>query len=167
MAELENLKNESKGWGGAREGAGRLKGGMNEKTKERLAIKQAFQERVASNADRLFNAQFNLAVGEQYLMYRHKVGTGNKERTVTEIVDDPEVIKAYINNELDTDDGEYYFISTKPANATAIDSMLDRSFGKADNKVDHTTNGKDMVIPILGGASQERFDGIQRDNSAS
>lgn len=34
-------------------------------------------------------------------------------------------------------------------------------------EVDHTTNGKDLPAPILGGASMRRKSGIQRDDSAS
>lgn len=131
-------------WGGVRPNSGRPKGSMNKETKERIAVKNAFQERVAYNADTLFNAQFNLAKGEQYLMWKHKVGKGTKERTVVEVVDDPETIKAYLDDTLDVDPDEFYYISTKPANGMAIDSLLDRSFGKADSKLDMTTNGKDL-----------------------
>lgn len=135
MGDLETSNEKSNGWGGVRPGAGRPKGTMNPKTKERLAVKNAFQNRVAHNADKLFNAQFNLAVGEQYLMWKHKVGSGTKERTVVEVVDDPETIKAYLDDTLEKNDGEYYYISTKPANGMAIDSLLDRSFGKAEQKM--------------------------------
>jgi hypothetical protein len=136
MAELENLNNDSNSsWGGIRPNAGRPKGSMNEATKLRMEVKAAFQERVAKNADALFNAQFNLAKGEQYLMWKHKVGSGAKERTVVEVVDDLEIIKSYINDELDVGDGEFYYISTKPANGMAIDSLLDRSFGKSEQNL--------------------------------
>lgn len=158
MAELENSKEKSN-WGGARPGAGRPEGSMNPETAERMKVKSAFIKRVNNNADRLFNSQFNLAVGEQYLMWKHKVGSGNKERTVVEVVDDLEVIKAYLDDTLETNGDEYYYISTKPANGMAIDSLLNRSFGKAEEKIDHTTNGKDLPTPILGGAS------VHSDNS--
>lgn len=126
----ENSKNS---WGGKRPGAGRRPGSQNEATKQRAAVKQAYQERIAANADRLFNSQFNLATGEHYLMWRHKTGSGAKERTVVEVVTDPEIIKQFINEELNqSGDDEWYFLSTKPANGMAIDSMLDRAFGKAE-----------------------------------
>lgn len=144
ILEHESLENNSS-WGGARQGAGRPKGSQNEATKERLAIKQAFQDRVAANADRLFNSQFNLATGEQYLMCKRIVGIGTKQRVVTDVVDSVETIKDYINGDLDNSDDEYYFISTKPANGMAIDSMLDRAFGKADTKVENTGEQKLIV----------------------
>lgn len=138
--------NEKSNWGGYRPGAGRPKGSMNPATKERLAIKHAFQDRVAQNADRLFNSQFNLAVGEQYLMVKRKVGSGSKERTVVEVVQSLETIKAYLNDELDEGDDEYFYVSTKPANGMALDSMLDRAFGKAEAKLDMTTNGDNIGV---------------------
>jgi hypothetical protein len=141
---LDSSKDKSS-WGGARQGAGRPQGSMNAETKERLEVKKAYQDRIAQHADRLFNSQFNLAVGEQYLMWRHKVGSGVKERMVTEVVDDPKIIKAFLDEELDTTDGDFYFISTKPANGAAIDSMLDRSFGKADSKVENTGQQKLII----------------------
>lgn len=151
MEETDN-SNEKSNWGGVRPGAGRPKGTMNPDTKERLAIKNAFQERVARNADRLFNAQFNLAVGEQFLMWRHKVGSGTKERTVVEAVDNPDIIKAYLDETLELDPDEFYFISTKQANGVAIDSLLDRSFGRSEQKMDLTTDGESLKVvsdPLL------------------
>lgn len=142
---LENL-NDKPSWGGARPGSGRPKGSMNQETKDRLALKKELQDRIARQADRLFNAQFNLALGEQYLMCKRKVGSGAKERTVVEVVDNLETIKAYINGELEENDREeYHFISTKPANGMALDSMLDRAFGKADSKVENTGQQKLII----------------------
>lgn len=135
-------KNNSKvdGRGGARPGAGRPAGSMNATTLERMAVKKAFEDRVARNADKLFDAQFNLAKGEQYLMVKYETGNGKNKRTVTEVVDDPETIKAYLNGELDDED-EYYYISTKPAVSVAIDSLLDRAFGKAQQKMELEHSG--------------------------
>lgn len=153
----DTSKENSSNWGGARPGAGRPKGSMNESSKMRMEVKAALQERIAKHADQLFNAQYNLAVGEQYLMWKHKTGSGTKERTIVEVVDDPEVIKAYLDETLDIGDDEYYYISTKPANGMAIDSMLDRSFGKADGKLDLTSNGE-----TLGGISPEQAEQLIR-----
>lgn len=148
MEENEStIKNQTlSGRGGARPGAGRPKGSLEPKTVERNAAKDAFIARVASNADQLFNAQFNKAIGETYLMWRHKVGSGNKERTVVEVVDDLEVIKQYLNDELDTDGDEYYYVSTHPADNMAISDMLNRGFGKPTEKIetDITTNGESV-----------------------
>ncbi len=44
------------------------------------------------------------------------------------------------------EDGEFYFITTKEPNNFAIDSMLDRTFGKSTNNVDITSGGKELPI---------------------
>lgn len=153
----DTLKENSSNWGGARPGAGRPQGSMNQTSKDRMAVKRAYQERILKVTDHIFNAQYNLATGEQYLFWKHKVGSGTKERTVVEVVDNIEVIKAFLNDELDTEDDEYYYLSTKPANGMALDSMLDRAFGKADSKLDVTSNGE-----TLGGISPEQAEQLIR-----
>lgn len=59
MPSLENLKS---GHGGARAGAGRKKGGRNQATVERLAALRLFRQRVAENAEALFDAQLKIAI---------------------------------------------------------------------------------------------------------
>lgn len=158
-AKLENLKNNSsvenstpeetpKQHGGAREGAGRPKGSENEETKQRRAAEAEFKERVAKNVNKLFNSQLDLAVGEKflYVTITHNKGQKN-ERRETEMVTDPETIKAYLDGEYDNDpdSNEYYFISTKAANNMAIDSLLNRAFGTPQKNVDLTSKGKSVL----------------------
>lgn len=83
--------------GGSRPGAGRKPGGMNKKTVERLAIKQAFLDRVHLAADEIFELQ----------MAAVRKGDMNTAR-----------------------------------------DMLDRAFGKAQQHVDHTTDGE-KIVPTL------------------
>lgn len=145
--DLDSSENKST-WGGSRPGSGRPQGSMNEATKERMHVKAAFIKRINNAADRLFNAQYNLAVGEQYLMHKYTVGTGTKARTVVDVVEDPEIIKEYLDDTLEQGDDEYYYISTKPANGMAIDSLLNRSFGKADENLDITSNGETLGVGL-------------------
>lgn len=144
MAEIESLKEKRKRWGGARPGAGRKLHSKNPATVKREEAKRQFQERVAKHADKIFNAQLDLAVGEKYLMVVKTIGTGNRQHRETSIVTDTETIKQYLDEELDSTDTEFYFMSTKPANNNALDSLLSRSFGKADEKLDITTDGKSV-----------------------
>lgn len=131
----ENSKNESS-WGGARPGAGRPTGKQNASTMERAAIKKAFEERVAANADRLFNFQMTLAQGVTYLFRIHTDEKGNKSKP--ELVESQAEISAYLNGEYDGDPEDYYFITTERPDNKAIDSMLDRAFGKAPQKLEHS-----------------------------
>lgn len=134
MGDVDSSKNKSS-WGGRREGSGRPKGSMNTSSKERMVTKAAYIDRVNKNADKLFNAQLDLAIGEKYLMVIRTIGKGAKQRKETSVVTDPEVIKQYLDEELVADDEEFYFMTTKPANNMAIDSLLNRSFGKAEEKL--------------------------------
>lgn len=156
-AKLENLKNnsssdntptgENKQHGGAREGAGRPKGTENQDTKIRRAAEATFKDRVARNVDRLFNSQLDAALGEKFLFVKRTIGEGAKKRTETEIVKDPEIIKAYLDGEYDSNQGDddYYFISTKAANNMAIDSLLNRAFGTPQKNVDLTSKGQSIM----------------------
>jgi hypothetical protein len=128
-------------WGGYRPGAGRPKGHKAPETLLREAAAKEFKERVARHADELFNAQYDLAVGEKYLMVRETTGMGKNRKTVTSIVTDAEIIKSFLDGELENTDVEYYYMTTKPANNLALDSLLNRSLGKAEDKLDITTGG--------------------------
>ena len=142
--ETEKQKNNSvdepKVNGGARPGAGRPKGGMNEATKVRMAAKQEFQRRVVAMSDHLFNAQYDLAIGEKFLLVKRVEGEGKNRKTWIEMVTDIETIKAYLEDDgvaLNEDAGEdYYYMSTKPANNMALDSLLNRAYGKPDEKLE-------------------------------
>jgi hypothetical protein len=147
---FENLKNNSnpgqkKKWGGAREGAGRPKGGMNYSTLERMKIKKALEDRIHQNADRLLNAALTKALGESYLFCRRTIGSGAKQRTETELITDTETIIAYLNDELDNTDEEYYYISTKPVDMGAIRELYDRAFGRPQQKVEETGEKKLII----------------------
>lgn len=131
------------GRGGARPGAGMPKGHVTKRVKERQIVKKAFLDRVAKHADELFNAQYSLAIGERVLMVQITEGEGKNRRRYHEIVDNKEIIKQFLDHEegingaesLD-DDKHYYYLTTRPANNLAIDSMLNRAFGKAPEKIE-------------------------------
>ena len=74
--------------GGARPGAGMPKGTITKPKARKMAIEKSFRERVQLHADHLFNAQYDLAVGEKYLMVRRRIGSGDKVKYKTEVVTD-------------------------------------------------------------------------------
>jgi len=125
---------------------GRPRGSMNKATMEMKVAKKAFTDRVNKNVDRLFNAQLSLALGEKYLMVIRTEGEGKNRKRWTEIIEDPEIIKQYLDEELDDDDEHFYYMTTKPASNQAIDSLLNRSFGKARESLDLTSGDE----PIRG-----------------
>ncbi len=133
--------------GGKRKGAGRPKGLKNKKTVEENIIKDEMKQRVLKSADHLVSAQMNLATGVSYLMCVTYVGTGKNRKKNVEIVENKNTIADYFAGELDMSLGEeyYYITSQKPENK-AIDSLFDRTFGKAQQSIDHTTKGESLNV---------------------
>lgn len=159
ISDVENLKNNSSGrHGGARNGAGRKKGGMNYTTKKRLAIRKQFEDRIHHNADVLLNAALNKALGETYLMRKvtEKDSKGKVLRIYHEVVTDQQTIIDYLDGELEGndslndqfDDDNWYYMSTKPVDMVAVKELYDRAFGKALQKNELT--GKDGSELSLG-----------------
>lgn len=140
---LENLKNEST-HGGKREGAGRAKGTKNKNTKEDDIVKEEFRSRVLKSIDSLINSQMNLAHGCQILFkihsYEDKSGKRIKEKP--EIVTSQEEIESYLAGDYDDEEDDYYFITTKQPDNKAIDSLIDRIWGKATQAIEGKLNIK-------------------------
>lgn len=134
--------------GGVRPGSGRPKGTVEPQTIERERAKTRFLSRVHRTADKLFNAQFQKAVGESFLMVKKSEcnSKGTVIKTWHEIVEDPQTIIDYLDGNLDDSGGEYYYMSTRPADNAAIQGLLDRGFGKATEHVDQTG---DMTLEIV------------------
>lgn len=82
--------------GGAMPGAGRPKGSLNKTTIERMAAKRHAISRIVKNTDKLLNAQLDKALGEKFLMVKRVEGSGAKQRTWHEVVDDPNTIIEYL-----------------------------------------------------------------------
>lgn len=141
----ETLKNKSN-LGGKREGSGRPKGSMNKATKEKKEAEKQFKDRVKKNVDRLFDSQMTLAQGCAFLFRISEVGEGKSKKRVTEQIDTPTEIQAYLDGDYEGDD-DYYYISTEKPSNMAIDSLMNRAFGKplqkqelsGEVKLDHTT----------------------------
>lgn len=126
--------------GGKLPGAGRPKGPRSLAKRTKAEAKERFIERVQQNVDTLFAAQLSLAKGEQHLFVKYHTGEGKDRRAHIDIVTDPETISEYLTDNGYTlnqeADDEYYYISTRPANNQAIDSLLNRAFGKAPEKIE-------------------------------
>lgn len=150
--EIEILKNElptktkkNMGNGGARDNAGRPKGSKNQKTVEEETAREYFRKRVINSVSKLIDSQMNLARGVQYLFKIEviwKTGKDGKkfaEKQKPVIVKDKEEIASYLNGEFDDkDDNDYYFLTTEKPDNKALDSLLDRVFGKAKQSIEHS-----------------------------
>jgi len=150
---LENLKNNSSSWGGARDNAGRPKGSENEETKKRRVVEKEFKQRVLKNTDELINSQISLAKGVQmlYCIEKDKDGKNKKPR----LVDSQQEIEKYLEGNYDNNK-EYYFITTERPDNRAIDSLLDRVFGRATQpSIDLTPKDEPDIKKIFNELKQK------------
>ena len=140
--------------GGKRPGAGRKPGGKNKKTLEKQAVQEAFNQRVLTQADAIFNAQLSLAVGSvKVFRVDEEEDDNGKIKRVHTLVTLPSEIKKV----LDENDGEsgmvgedYYFVSPVLPSNSAIESMLNRAMGKPKETVEHSgPDGGAMTVVVL------------------
>jgi hypothetical protein len=164
---------------------GRPKGSKSKATLKREAVIAAFRDRVMSVADQLLDAQLSLSKGQTFLykIEKEKVigpkgGVSYKNKKPV-LVTNQEEIERYLERLVDEGDMDdendpgdaYYYITTKEPNNMAIDSMLDRTFGKPVNAIELT--GKDgerlLPIPLLDNIRKQNVsnnNSIKKDNSA-
>jgi hypothetical protein len=128
--------------GGKQPGAGRPKGGKNQTTLEKERVQAELRQRTMRAADKLWNAQYQKAVGS-VMVFRvdEEEGDNGKVKRIHTLVESADEIKRVLdeNEGLDGNVGEnYYFVTTVPPDNKAIDSMFDRTFGKAQQTVEIT-----------------------------
>lgn len=133
--------------GGKRAGAGKPRGKLSPKTLEKNAVQEAIRQRILKQADALFHAQLANAVGSIQVFRVDEEEREGKVRRIHTLVTDPAEIKAV----LDEHDGgaglvneSYYFVNQIAPDNRAIDSLLDRTFGKATQSID--LNGEMKLI---------------------
>lgn len=144
-AKNDSLKNQSAPGknGGARPGAGRPKGVQSVETRRRAAALEAYKKRVRLQTQRLLDAQMTMAMGVTTLWRIPKVveERKNKDGEVVnsrerngkpEIVTSQRDVEKYLAGDFDNDPkADYYFITTDKPDNRALDSLLDRTYGKA------------------------------------
>ena len=134
---------------------GRPKGKKTKVVLEREAILSAFRERAMRHADILFDSQITLARGQTFLykIEKEKIvgpqgGISYKSKR-PELVTGQFEIEQYLEGlieEGESDDDKspgatYYYITTKEPSNFAIESLLDRTFGKAVQPTEGTLKG--------------------------
>lgn len=126
-----------KGKGGFRPNSGRKKGSKDRATLERLEAEKIFKDRVLKAIHPLINSQLTLARGVNYL-YKiekttHPKGGTTKSKPI--LVTNQAEIEAYLAGDYDDEEDVYYYITTDKPENKALDSLLDRVFGKAVESV--------------------------------
>ena len=125
--------------GGYRPNAGRPRGSKNKMTKDVKVREKGIKERILKNVDELVTAQIILAKGAQFLYQIKMRNVAGRRKPEHILIKDPKKIKAFLDGDLDE---EYCYISTQAPDNKAIDSLLDRAFGKATTQgnVNHDFN---------------------------
>lgn len=139
---------------------GRPAGSKSQTTIDREQILKAWRGRAAGKADYLLDRQLHIAGGQAFLFRidKEKIGPKRYRKLKPVLVTDVNEIHEYIERltsgeDMDHDsnsgddessDGEssYYYITIKEPNNLAIDSILDRTFGRAkqgDLDINHKT----------------------------
>lgn len=147
--------------GGKQPGAGRPKGSKNPETIEKERVLRALREKVMKSADVLYRAQMTLALGQTYL---YKVSARDKKAI---LITDAETIEHFLQTKGEEDslfeEGAYYFLTTKEPDNKAIDSLLDRTFGKATQPISNdpenpfTPDDIRTLLGTLNSQEQEEF----------
>jgi hypothetical protein len=146
--------------GGKRPGAGRKPGTKNAKTLEKERVLAEVRERIMRSAQLILDGQLSLARGQQFLYKIEKelvVGPKGGKKYVSskpKLVTDQWEIEAWLEGEIQNGDMEdendpdatYYFLTTKEPNNMAIDSMLDRAFGKSTQRTEVSSPDGQPII---------------------
>src|ERR1035437_2679103 len=136
-------------------GGGHPKGTKGLKTLLKEAVKKQFDQRVYKITDKIFIAQATLALGQTFLYKIEKefvpVGKfGNKKayykNLLPKIVNTQEEIENYLQNSVDKANGDiedtsdpaatFYYLTAKEPSNLALDSLLNRAFGKPKESLD-------------------------------
>lgn len=112
-------------------------------------IEKDFKRRVGHSAHKLLNAQMSIALGTQSL-YKVVQGVDEKGKPTRKhvLVTDDEEIRNYLDDPTMMNGEDYYYITTKQPDNNAINSALDRLFGKASTKVVGANNPDGSEGPI-------------------
>lgn len=137
--------------GGKRKGAGRPKGKVSVETlTKELALKN-FNDRVAKSTNALFNAQKTVAMGVTYI-YRldeeektKKDGSTYTIKTPVLVTDPEEIAEAIDFLEGNGDTENYYYVTTEKPDTKAIDSLMNRTYGRPKESIEHTGEIKGLV----------------------
>lgn len=139
--------------GGPQPGSGRPKGSLNKTTLEQRKVLEAFNQRVMAKADALFNAQLTLATGSMKVFrIDEEEGENGKTKRIHSHVTDADEIKALLDEHDGAPgvvDGVYYYFTDISPDNKAIDSMLNRAFGRAAETIKHeNTDGSPLLQPL-------------------
>lgn len=152
---MKGIRSDGKKNGGARPGAGKKKGTKHQSTIDREKILEEAKNIIAGRTRKLIDTQTILAMGaiKIYKIHYHWEGSAKKRTLIKdkpEIVDNDEEIIHVIDWEFgsgamgnpsdhnnEDEEYDYYFVMTKEPDNQALNSLMDRTFGKATENKNH------------------------------
>lgn len=151
-------------YNGTNHKGGRPKGKKAQKTIEREEGLKLFRERVVRITSKLQNSQISLATGQQFLYVITTHMEGKKRvKDKPRLITDPKTIRAYLDGTFDGNDDEFYYITTKEPDNKALDSLLDRTYGKAKENLNVKHSG--LSLKELYEAAQMRRKGSEEEET--
>lgn len=148
--------------GGARPGGGRPKGSVLPKTLEIQEARKQMQAYILKRLEPLLQAQASLARGVQYV-YEIVTLKDDKGKTIRREhvqLKDPDKIKHALDvleGFSDAEDSEYYYLTSEKPDVRAIDSMLDRTFGKATQSLELDNPQQNEELKKINAKLKEMF----------
>jgi len=112
-------------------------------------VEETFKKRIHLHSNKLLTALLTSALGEQFL-YKVVIAPNSQGKYTKRHVQvtDPEEIQAYLDNPLEVEGSDYFYISKKSPDITAINSLLDRMLGRPTTKVVGPNNADGSEGPI-------------------
>jgi len=164
-------------WGGAQPNAGRPLGGHNKATLERRQVEKELHQAIMNKANRLLKIMMYQAEGDYFLIRIDMVEDGKKKKKEHITVTSGTEIRKFFNehaqninsqDELDGLNGKvdnnYYYIKKKEADWRAIESLLDRVFGKSTQHIstDDGDNEKENYEQLNGEQLDRHIDELRK-----
>ncbi len=120
-------------------GSGRKKGAKNKKTLEKEKELEVYQQAILQRLKPLMNAHFAVAEGTQIIVAREKIWDKKKKRKVRKgrfvrIIHEKEILELFNSKEKQGEN--YYTIFTKDPNPKALEDLMNRVFGKPQEKIE-------------------------------
>jgi len=112
-------------------------------------VEETFKKRIAIHSNQLLTAMLTAALGQQFL-YKITTAIDSKGKVTKKHIQvkDPEEIRLYLDDPLQIEGDDYFYISETQPDITAINSLLDRMMGRATTKVVGPKNPDGSEGPI-------------------
>lgn len=112
-------------------------------------VTEFINKRIALHSSTLVTSMLSAAMGQQFL-YKVVLAVDDKGKPKKKHIQvtDPDEIRQYLDNPLEVQGEDYFYITEKQPDVNAINSLLDRFMGRATTKVVGATNPDGSEGPI-------------------